>query len=290
VPKGVVVRTKKTRKILSLSQMGKTLSDETKKRISAGHIGKVHSEETKNKLRLLNSGENNPMFGKTGKMNPRFGKVLSKETKDKISLALMGEKNYNFGKTVSDITRERMSLAHSGNKNCNFGKVFSKEHINNIRLARIGKTHSDITKERMSLSKYDIWYGGVKYIDRPKYCELWNEDLKCRIRAFFGDVSVLSGKTKSDNGNRNMSCHHVYYQKKACCEWDEDVQGYYAIIDNQKYYIKGDPNKFVTLTAGENRSVEKDKLKWVKIFEDIIENEYGGKCYYTTDEFCNLEK
>jgi hypothetical protein len=88
----------------------------------------------------------------------------------------------------------------------------------------------------------------------------------------------LSGKTSDDNGGRQLSCHHVYYQKKACCEWDEDVKGYYAMIDDEKYYIKGDPNKFVTLTAGENSMVEKNKLQWVKFFEDLIENQ-GGKCY-----------
>lgn len=129
-----------------------------------------------------------------------------------------------------------------------------------------------------------FWYGNIQYYEM-KYCELWNEDLKIRIRSFFNNTSVLSKKTKRENNNRNLSCHHVYYQKKACCEWDEDAQGYYAAIDGEKYYIKGDPNKFVTLTHLENCMVERDKLKWVRIFEDIINDQYDGKCYFTKKEY-----
>jgi hypothetical protein len=93
---------------------------------------------------------------------------------------------------------------------------------------------------------------------------------------------VLSGKTKEENNNKLLSCHHVYYQKKACCEWDEDVEGYYCFIDDERYYIKGDPNKFVTLTSAENTMVNFNKLKWIKVFEDIIEKN-GGVCFITKD-------
>jgi hypothetical protein len=31
--------------------------------------------------------------------------------------------------------------------------------------------------------------------------------------------------------------------------------------------------------------VNTNKLKWVKIFEDIIKNKYNGKCYYTEKEW-----
>lgn len=117
---------------------------------------------------------------------------------------------------------------------------------------------------------------------------MWNENLRRRIRAFFNNTSVLSGRGKEENCGRNLSCHHVYYQKKACCEWDEDANGYYCFIDGERYDIKGNPNKFVTLTAGENTMVEKDKLKWVKIFEDLIEDEYNGKCYFTKEEYVSL--
>ena len=146
-----------------------------------------------------------------------------------------------------------------------------------------GTDASDESRRKMSetqiLLKNDIWYGGVKYVEeRRHYCELWNENIRKRIRDYWGNKSVISGKTKEDNGGINLSCHHVYYQKKACCVWDEDANGYYAWIDGEKYYINGDPNKFVTLTHSENGMVNYNKLHWVKFFEDLIEKQ-GGKCY-----------
>jgi len=131
-----------------------------------------------------------------------------------------------------------------------------------------------------------FWYGNVKYND-SKYCELWCPDLWHRIDEAQNYQSILSGKTKLDNGGRALNRHHVYWQPKACCDWDEDVQGYYAMINvgNRKiptyikYYIKGDPNKFVLLTSQEHGMVSKNKLGWIKLFEELIEIKLGGTCY-----------
>jgi len=40
-----------------------------------------------------------------------------------------------------------------------------------------------------------------------------------------------------------------------------------------KYYIRGDPNKFVLLTHQEHGMISKNKLEWIKFFEDKIEDE-----------------
>lgn len=150
-----------------------------------------------------------------------------------------------------------------------------------------------------------FWYGNVKN-DKSKrvkkYCELWTDDLKERIRAYWGYVSALSGEsettTRKDTGAcYTISCHHVYYQTKACCIWDEDEHGYYAPINIGtakdphifNYYIEGDPNKFVTLTKSEHKATDFNKLKWVKTFEKIIEDN-GGKCYFTQQDINNLLK
>lgn len=127
----------------------------------------------------------------------------------------------------------------------------------------------------------------ITYPERLRYCELWCPDLWHRIDEAQNYQSILSGKTKIDNGGRALSRHHVYYQPKACCEWDEDVSGYYATINTgtkgrpnwYKHYIPGDPNKFVLLTRSEHGLVASDKPKWIKIFEDLIEIKLGGVCY-----------
>lgn len=155
------------------------------------------------------------------------------------------------------------------------------------------------TREKMSVSARNVrkreehvelriggfWYGNVKYYDKKKYCELWTRNLMKRIRLFFGNKSPLSGKTIIENAGRRLSCHHVYHQPKACCEWSEDEQGYYATIDGERYYVGDEPNKFIPLTSGENSMVEHNKLTYIKIFEDLIRNKYGGISYYTKEEY-----
>jgi hypothetical protein len=148
-----------------------------------------------------------------------------------------------------------------------------------------------------------FWYGHpIINKERPKsYCELWNRDLWNRIDAAWNFKSAISGKTKEENKDRELDRHHVYWQEKACCEWDEDTQGYYATINigtfanpiMYKHYIKGDPNKFVLLTRGEhgiikgNKKLGTTKLTWIKFFEELIEQreKEGKKCYLSKEEY-----
>ena len=162
---------------------------------------------------------------------------------------------------------------------------------NHTKLLESRKDHPTWNLNHHESMTGGFWYGAVTYGEPRKYCELWCKDLWDRIDAAQNYQSILSGKTKEDNICGGKPCalsrHHVYWQPKACCEWDEDVKGYYAMInigtkkkpDWYKHYIKGDPNKFVLLTAQEHGMIKKDKLKWIKIFEDLIESELGGVCY-----------
>jgi hypothetical protein len=277
--------------------------------------GKHWSDEIKEKQRKAKIGKYN------GERNPFYGKHHSEETKEKISKANIGKPSPFKGKHHSDEQKQKQSEAmkgkYKGETNPFYGKTHSEEtrkkikdwnklHIdekskkmsgkNNpmfgigVDHPWFGKTHSMETRIKLSMSHQGInnvehWNGFSK---EQKYCEKWNENLRQRIRLYFGNKSTLSGKTKEDNNGRNLSCHHVYYQKKACCEWDNDVNGYYAIIDGEKYYINGDPNKFVLLTTSENTLVNKNKLYYIKLFENLIQNNYNNKCYYTQDEYKSI--
>lgn len=46
--------------------------------------GYIYTEEVRQKLSILNSGENNPCYGRTGDKHPLFGKHHSEETKQKM--------------------------------------------------------------------------------------------------------------------------------------------------------------------------------------------------------------
>ena len=162
-------------------------------------------------------------------------------------------------------------------------------------------------RERQSVAMKEAHVGGfciqnITYDERKKYCELWNPNLWRRIDACQGNRSIISGKTKEDNGGRALSRHHVYWQEKACCVWDEDAQGYFAMIDigtkskpeMYKHYINGSPNKFVLLTHEEhgmirgNKKLGTTKLTWIKTLEDLIETKLDGKCFYTEEEYAEL--
>jgi len=255
--------------------------------------GKHHSEETLEKLRKPKSEEHKQklsqaMKGKTMSLEHRkimstvnAGRKLSEETKAKIAAARTGKKH-------TEETKKKISDSYTNEKLINAG---NRMKGNSNPMHRTNIKNPELHRESLILSLNDIWYGGVKYPQdkRSVYCEKWTPDLRERIRAFWNYQSPISGKTSIENKGMALDCHHVYYQKKACCHWDEDARGYYAIVDGEKYYIKGDPNKFVPLTRDEHSRTKTNKLQWIKFFEDIIE-ENGGKCYFSEEEFSKLFK
>ena len=80
-------------------------------------FGKTHSAETLAKMSEAQKGENNSMFGRTGKNNPMFGRT--------------GENHPMFGKTLSAETKAKMSEAHQG-------KTFSAETLAKLSIAKGG--------------------------------------------------------------------------------------------------------------------------------------------------------
>jgi len=139
-----------------------------------GPSGVVISEERKQKLRELNIGEKNYMFGKhhseETKRKIRETKnsrlyIISDETRQKKSEVMMGKKNHFFGKHHSEETklkisvenkkrfddpkeRQKMSRVHKG-------KTLSVEHKQKIgrrgeQHNNFGKHHSEETRQRIS--------------------------------------------------------------------------------------------------------------------------------------------
>lgn len=63
------------------------ISQETRKKKRQSMLGKKHSAESKKRRSIATSGENNPMYGKTGEQNHMYGKRHSEESKRKMSEA-----------------------------------------------------------------------------------------------------------------------------------------------------------------------------------------------------------
>lgn len=68
---------------MRLARLGKKLSEETKRKLIESRLGKSHSEETKRKMSEAHRGEKHCFFGRHH----------TKETKDKIRMALVKDKS-----------------------------------------------------------------------------------------------------------------------------------------------------------------------------------------------------
>jgi len=105
------------------------------------------------------------------------------------------------------------------------------------------------------------WKGGISF---EPYCPKFNEEFKERVRAFFGYRCVRCGKTQEENGGR-LHVHHVNYKKEACCD-------------------EGIPKYFATLCNSDHSRSNHNREKWQKELIEIIEEKYGGKCYFSQGE------
>jgi len=76
------------------SVCGVRVSNSSKgKCVSCSKIGKKWTKERIMKMRKRMTGENNPMFGKTGELSPFYGKKHTDDSKEKTRLAKIGSKN-----------------------------------------------------------------------------------------------------------------------------------------------------------------------------------------------------
>lgn len=198
--------------------------------------------ETKEKIRIANKG----------KQSPNKGKHLSEETKQKISLANKGKLTGDKNPAKRPDVREKIR-ANAPMKN--------KETRDKVSKAKMGKPRPDMIGEKNS-----HWNGGVSF---GKYCPKWTKELRERIRAFFEYRCICCGKHENEL-TRKLSCHHVQYDKNACCT---EKRPCFAAMCN-KHHTK----------------TNSDRVRWEKMIMRIIDEMYNGKTYLTKEEMKTLEE
>jgi len=236
---------------MSESQKKRFSDPEELRKCSERSKGHVCTQEQKEKAARWMTGK------RVGDKNPNYGKHLSNETKIKMSNALSGKK-------FTDEHRLKLSDSKKGEKNPMFKK--SKEN------PFYGKTHSDETKLKISNSRKGKcvgpenknWNGGSSF---EPYCPKWTKDLRVRIRTFFDNHCVLCGKDRSCQ-KKELSCHHVEYNKTACCD--------------------GKPVQFAALCGKCHAKTNIDRPRWEAMLHRIIDEIYGGRSYYTKEEYIKM--
>jgi hypothetical protein len=239
-----------------------------------------------------NVGEKNSQYGKTGELAPGYGKhpsaasrakmsaaqknrVFSQESLTKMSMAQRKRfedpaeheklKKAQSHRVVSLETRAKMSASHK--KRCEDPAEREKfqARLRNFYQTEEGRK----TMRECHLGENNgRWLGGISF---EPYCPKFNPDLKRRIRAFFDHRCVLCGKGVEENGKRKqlMACHHVEYDKTACCT-DKPVH-------------------FAALCMKCHVRTNAERERWESMIHRIIEEIYEGRSYFTKDEWENMK-
>jgi hypothetical protein len=148
----------------------------------------------------------------------------------------------------------------------------SSQRFKEFQKRMQNKWSDPIYRERRILEYFfkrsDIWYGSVtdpskKWQERHKYCYKFDDSLKDRVRAFFNYRCVECGTPQDGKG---LDVHYVNEKKDACC--------------NEK--VK---RLFVALCPYCHGRTRRNPPYWEDHFTTMINEYYGGKCYFTKEEY-----
>lgn len=112
--------------------------------------------------------------------------------------------------------------------------------------------------------KSPVWKGGTSF---EPYCPKFNKEFKERVRAFFNYKCAECGMSQEENG-KALGVHHVIYNKNTCCDSTIPL--------------------FVPLCNHCHSKTNSRRKHWQTHFTELINTKYGGKCYYTKEEWASL--
>lgn len=180
--------------------------------------------------------------------------------------------------------------------------------INTKRIIELNKSRKGVPLSPEHKQKlHDAFAGNKCHLYRHgqsfgKYCEKFNNNLKERVRAFFNYTCPLCNKTQDENKEK-LSVHHVYTEKMACCESEINEMDE---LRNKlpKHIVKlGDPvfsneeiariRMMVPLCRECHSKIHSNteyEQETRDFFDNLIMIEYGGKCYYTKEEFTRMQE
>ena len=239
--------------------------------------GKKHSEESKRKMSESKKGKKRAPFteehkarisaARKGQPSNRTGIPHTAETKAKMSASAKGRKRTpETCAKLSEIARNRPPEVKAKFAKASLGRHISEEQKRIISITHKGKKYGPETRAKMSIAQSGpnnpAWRGGISY---EPYCPKFNGNLKKRIRYFFDNECIICGKSEKDN-EQSLSCHHVEYNKQACCD--------------------GKLVQFAALCRiCHNKTTHGDRERWENMLHIIICEIYNNRSYFTKEEW-----
>lgn len=276
-----------TRKKCSSAHMGHETSPDTRAKIGNAHRNKIVTQETNAK-----SSDSHKKWWSDPKNRKRMSDAAKKRFSDPDKCAAASaaqKKRYadplqrkihsddlkewwkdTENKTIMSRKRKNSPAVQAHMKTMCVGRPCSEETKKKIGISNTGKRASAITKMRLSESKRGDknphWDGGRSY---EPYCPKWNPGMRRRIRAYFEYQCIFCSKTESEN-RRKLSCHHVEYNKMACCD--------------------GKPVQFAATCSRCHGRTGHDRERWEAMIHRIIDEIWNGRSYFTKDEWEKMNK
>ena len=184
-----------------------------------------------------------------------IGRPLTEEHKQHLrdsSPHLSGEDHSMFGKHLTEATKQKLSKAK-------LGKPLTEEHKQHLR----GEKNGNYGKRGDEAPNYK---GGISNLP---YCEKFDDDLKERVRNFFGRCCYVCCKSEQEQieemikeGKRpikKLDVHHVNYNKMVCCN---DVKPL-----------------FVPLCRSCHTKTQKDRKYWEEFFTISLKCLTKDQCF-----------
>jgi hypothetical protein len=279
---------------MSEAKKGKKMSEGFKKKRSDIMSEKWKDPTFREDMIEKHSGENHYNFG--GHLSEERRKQISEFAKNRTDGHMEKLRQMNIGKKATEESREKMSIARLGKPFSEEHKQAIRESYNNKNLSeyqssrmktlwdnpeyreklitdRIEKYKNPEDRQKMTdmvIKRWDLqksqeinnaWYGDIKYYYGPQYCEKWTEDLKERVRAYFGYQCIECGTPQ--NG-KSLHVHHVWYNKRLCCD--------------------DTPRSLVPLCSSCHSKTNTNRDYWSDHFQEMIDAFYDGKCWFTKEE------
>lgn len=224
-----------------------------------------HSEESRNKMKLSHTGIYPTEETRLKMSASKKDIIISQETRIKIKQGV--KKAYSEGRHGGGFKKGHPpTKGTTGKQHTEEWKANQSERMkqNNpmknpvvcLKVSKTRKERSISSKERNS-----NWQGGISF---EPYCEKFNEDFKKRVRLFFGDRCVECGCIPSEY---RLHVHHVNFDKKSCCNDTTPL--------------------FVPLCRECHNKTQHKRIFYQYSFTEMINYQYGGKCYLTKEEMLN---